>query len=251
MEKSTITNVERIDLLKVPVDILKEEHFEEVVKELMENDEHNQIVFITTRDLLRARHDVDYLRCLRNAALVIPVTNGIVSGAKFLKRSIPETYMPFDFVIKLLGILEKYNKSVYLFGCKKQTLQGSERNLRTSFPGLKIVGRFAGFYKKDVEKDISLAIKKASPTLLLQGKGIPGKQKWYFSNKKEFNPGLALLCEECFEIITGKQKRLTKKQAHNPVKNFFLSLIRPWRIVRLFMYIYYAFALLFYKIRKL
>ncbi len=244
------STLKRIHIFNVPIDILPEEAFEDVVRDFLADRGQHQIVFLSYDDLLKARRNNDFARTVSNAHLVIPTSKRIIHAAKFLHLSEPVRYMPFSFVIKLLGVLEKHKKSLYLAGMKPAALQTVSGNLRASFPGLGIVGRCVGYFKKSNEKDIILAIKKAAPSLLLCGNGIPGKNKWLFKHMKNFNPGLFLWCGDCFDIFAGKKERLTMKQWNGRSFWFFNSFRKPWRIWKIIPYFGYLFLLLIEKIRK-
>jgi len=251
VETTPINQKKRIYVLNVPVDVVSPEHLEGVVKGLLSNNETNQIVLITLRDLLRARRNKEYFSCLNTAALVLPISPSILRGAKFLLRDMPIRYMPFEFAIKLLGILEQNNGSLYLIGQRQPDLQVIESNLRDSFPGLRIVGRCNGYFKKEREEDIILAIRKAAPSLLLAGRGIPQNDLWITQNKKKFSPGLFFYCGECFDIISGRKQR-PPKALWNSRFYYFPDLIkRPWLLFGIFIRIYYGILLLFHRIWKL
>jgi len=251
VETSITFKKNRINLLNIPVDILKQEDLENAVRSMFSDNMVHQIVLLSLHDFMKARRNPKLKGCLQKATLVLPISAGIVRGARFLKREPPIRYMPFDFVIKLLCVLEKYNKSVYLLGSKKEHLQIAENNLRTSFPGLKIIGRFAGYYQRYKDKDIILAIKKASPTLLLAGNGIYGKDLWIFENRNQFNPGIFLWCGGCFEIFAGKKNK-TSRVLWEKGLDFLPEFIKkPWRIYRLFIYFYYVLQLIISRIRGL
>ncbi|MDA3938612.1 MAG: WecB/TagA/CpsF family glycosyltransferase [Spirochaetia bacterium] len=241
----------RIFLLNVPVDIVSEDHLEDVISDLLLDKGKHQIVFLTLRGLLKARGNSEYADTVRKAGLVIPISKRILKGAKFLGRTEPVRYMPFDFVIKLLGILEKHHHSLYLAGSKPSELQVTTNNLRDSFPGLGIVGRYAGYFEKKVEENMILAIKKASPSLILVGNGIPGRSNWFLKNMNNLNPGLFLWCGNCFDIFSGKKKKISKKSWESGSFAFWEGIRNPWKVFMVFPYIYYLLLLLIYKIRKI
>jgi N-acetylglucosaminyldiphosphoundecaprenol N-acetyl-beta-D-mannosaminyltransferase len=241
----------RIFLLNVPVDVVPEDQLEDIVSDLLLNKGRHQIVFLSLRGLLKARGNSEYADTVRKASLVIPVSKRIISGARFLGRHIPVRYMPFDFAIKLLGILEKHHHSLYLAGSKPAELQITTNNLRDSFPGIGIVGRYAGYFKKEVEENMILAIKKASPSLILVGNGIPGRSNWFSKNMKNLNPGIFLWCGICFDIFSGKKSKVSKKSWENGSYALWDLIKKPWKIVMFFPHIHYILLLLIYKIRKL
>ena len=94
---------------------------------------------------------------------MLPVSKSILKGAKFLKKDIPVRYNQFKAIIQILSILDSHYKTLYMLGSHRTTLQKAEANVRATFPGLRIVGRYVGYYSKQVEPDIVQAIFKAQP----------------------------------------------------------------------------------------
>ncbi len=251
MDNKIIGVRKRIFLLNVPVDIVSEDLLEDVISDLLLDKGKHQIVFLTLRGLLKARGNSEYADTVRKASLVIPTSKRILKGAKFLGKTEPVRFMPFDFAIKLLGILEKHHHSLYLAGSKPAELQITTNNLRDSFPGLGIVGRYAGFFKKEAEDNMILAIKKASPSLILVGNGIPGRSNWFSKNMDNLNPGLFLWCGNCFDIFSGKKKKISKKSWESGAFTFWEGVRKPWKVFMIFPHIYYLLLLMIYRIRKI
>jgi N-acetylglucosaminyldiphosphoundecaprenol N-acetyl-beta-D-mannosaminyltransferase len=236
-------------VLNVPVDILKTENIEDIIKEMLSLEETvHQIVLIGLPDLMKARRNNEFLSCLSTASLVLPISSSILKGAKFLKKEIPVRYMPFEFSIRLLGALENMGKTLYLYGQHPKDLQRIENNLRSSFPGLRIVGRFPGYSPKERQEDIITAIKKAAPTLLMAGRGVNDDHLWIHNNKNNFSPGIFMWCGECFDIFAGKKKR-TSKTLWNYDLDFLPELIRnPFKLLRIFMHVYYGLLLFIHRV---
>jgi N-acetylglucosaminyldiphosphoundecaprenol N-acetyl-beta-D-mannosaminyltransferase len=242
---------ERIELTGVPVHNLRDEAFEDTVCALTENGNVHQIMFFSLWDLMRARRNKEFLRCAEQASLVIPTSPGIPRGAKFLKKTVPVRYMPFDFLIRFFAALESRGRSLYLLGCKPGELHSIEHNLKQTFPGLKIVGRYTGYYPKTKDADIRIAIKKASPHCVLIGSGIRGGEKWIFRHKHDFASGVFIWSPSVMDIISGKRHKVSR-QIFQKGWDFFPELARhPWRIFRGIAYLYYGLLLIIYRIRKL
>ncbi|HTZ51126.1 MAG TPA: WecB/TagA/CpsF family glycosyltransferase [Spirochaetia bacterium] len=242
---------QRIKVLDVPVDVVNPELTASVIAKLLENGEHNQIIFLSLRGLLRARHDPELMRCLREAALILPASLSIVQGARFLKAGSPALINTFEHTIRILSVIEKAKGSVYLLGARKSVLEVAEENLRGSFHGIRVVGRFYGYFPRTVEGDIVTAIKKSAPSLVLVGSGVPGKDKWINRHRRELNPGLSLYGGSCFEIFAGREKQVSRSL--HAAGLGVLSGIgrRPWRLAMIFPYLYYLSLLLGYRIFKL
>ncbi len=230
--------IKRIRLLNVPVDCIDQEMTLKKLEQFLLDGQKHQIVFLNRRKLFKARHDLEFRRCLREASLVLPVSKGIVHGARFLKKGNPTQFVLFPFVIRLLSLAERLNRTVYLLGSKKYELERAERNLKASFPGLRMVGRFSGYFSRDMKAKVLLAIKKSSPSFLLVGNGLQARDLWILRHKSEFNPGIYLWIGDCFDLFSGKKK-------NNP------PLKKPWRIFLIFPYLYFWFLIIIYKIFRL
>jgi N-acetylglucosaminyldiphosphoundecaprenol N-acetyl-beta-D-mannosaminyltransferase len=242
--------VTRVSVLGVPVDILPPEGIEDLVPRFADGKNH-QIVLLSLWDLMRARRAGEFRTMIAGASLVLPVSMAIVNGARFLRRAEPVRYMPFDFVVKLLAALEQRGKSVYLLGSSKTSIQKAEGNIKSTFPGLRVVGRFAGRYPKNMEGSIVEAVKKATPTLLLVGTGVPGREKWIPRNLPRFNSGIYLWCSDLFEIFAERRSKPSRALFHKGIEWIPYLLRRPWKLYRGFIYLWYCLLLLFARLRRL
>ena len=169
--------------MKVPLDILAPEDLEPIVLELLAKEGPSHIMFVSMLDVLRARHRGEFRNMVLKAALVVPTSKTLIRGARFLKKKVPVRYQPFNLIISTLGVLEKYYKSLYLLGAQHRSLLKAEKNVRSTFPKLSIVGRFAGYYHKSMERNIQTAIVKANPSLVIIGDGISGGQRRIHLNR--------------------------------------------------------------------
>jgi len=246
----TILNRQRVNLLDVNVDIVTPDQIDSIVYDLLKEQKEHNIVLLSLWDLLKARRNNEYRTYIRKASLVIPISKSIISGIKFLTGKKAVRYMPFDFIISLLTILENREFSCYLLGCKTKVLLKTEKNIRQTFPRLRIVGRFPGSFKKHEEATIIKAIRKASPSLLLAGKGIRGKERWITRNNKSLGNGLRLWCSDIFEVFAEKKKHPSRAIFDHGLEWIGYCIHRPFKFLRIVSYFRYKFLLLFYKIFK-
>ncbi len=250
MESHTlaIPGCTRIDFLRVPIDVLPPESLVDAISALVETGEPRHIVLLSLWDLLRARRNGEYRSFVLDAALVLPISKSLVNGAHFLKLSVPFRYMPFDFVIKTLSALESRNRSLYLLGGRRKVLQTAERNIRHTFPGLRVVGRCAGHWNPRSEADIVTAISKASPSLLLVGEGVPGEERWIARTRRRLGPGIRLWCSDLFDVFAERKSRPSRAIFDRGLEGIVQCLRSPWRIFRFFPYLYYKLVLLIERI---
>jgi N-acetylglucosaminyldiphosphoundecaprenol N-acetyl-beta-D-mannosaminyltransferase len=239
----------RIAILGVPLDVLPEEGFEDLVASLEDGTNH-QIILLSVWDLMRARKRAEFRTMVAGASLVIPISLSIIKAAHFLKRTEPKRYQPFDFVVRLLGVLERRGKSAYLLGSSRTVLQRTEANLKSTYPGLKIVGRHTGNYPKQQEASIVEAVRKASPTLLLAGRGIPGGERWIPRNLPGFNAGIYLWCSDLFSVFAHARRRPSDRIFERGFEWIPYTARRPWMVWRVFVFAAFKFLVLVERIRQ-
>ncbi|GHV94482.1 UDP-N-acetyl-D-mannosamine transferase [Spirochaetia bacterium] len=239
---------ERVNLLKVPIDIVAPDQLVSLVYELLALGKEQNIVLLSLWDLLRARRSGEYRSYVLNAALVIPISKSIVSGIRFLSGRKAVRYMPFDFVINILTILESREFSSYLLGGKKHILLKTEKNIRQTFPRLRIVGRFPGAFKRQEEATIIEAIRKAAPSLLLVGKGVRGEERWIAKNSAALGKGLRLWCSDLFDVFAERKKHPSRTTFDHGLEWIGYSFQNPSKFFRIFPYVYYNLLLVIYKL---
>lgn len=201
-------DVERIRVAGIPVDVVRPEHLEKLIFQLLGQAGTKQIVFLSVWDLLKARRNVEFLRCLESASLILPISKSIINGAKFLKHTKPIRYNPFTALILFFTILETRYRSLYLLGGRKNTLVESESNLKATYPGLQIVGRFTGYFSAAVEKDVLLAIFKANPSMVLLSDGISSGIRWSYARRNSFGSSIFIYYKDALSIFSKRKKRM-------------------------------------------
>ena len=243
---------QRIKFLKVPIDVVAPEDLGDVIYDFLNEKKEHNIVLLSVWDLLRARRSGEYRQYISRASLVIPISKSIITGLKFITGKKAYRYMPFDFIVSLLTILENREYSSFLLGGKKKILGIAEKNMRQTFPKLRIVGRFHGYFKKQEEAVIVKAIKKASPSLLLVGKGVRGEEKWIARNNVAIGQqGLRLWCSDIFDVFAEKKKRPTSATFNAGMEWLGYCFQNPIRFFRFFSFLRYKIIVLFYKIFKM
>ena len=247
METETSEIRQRISLLKVPIDIIAPENLSSLVYDFINEKKEHNIVLLSLWDLLRARRSGEYRSYITRASLIIPISKSIIGGIKFLTGKKAYRYMPFDFIISILTILENREFSCYLLGGKRKILLKTEQNMRQTFPRLRIVGRFPGYFKRYEEPTIIKAIKKASPTLLLAGTGIRGKERWIARNNLSLGDGMRLWCSDIFDVFAERKKHPSRGAFNSGFEWIGYCFQNPFKFFRIFPYIGYKFLLLYYK----
>ncbi len=240
-------SAQRIKILGVPVDICAPENLEKDILEIMARPGTKQIIFLSIWDLIKCQRKGDFQETVKNAALILPISKSILRAAKFLKKEVPVRHNPFTTTIQILSIMENHFKSIYMLGSTKKTLTKAEHNVRDTFPQLKILGRYVGYYPKTAENKIVEAIFKAQPSLVLMSDGIKEKNCWPYRRRNSFSNSIFLYYKDCFGIFSERIKRVSEKTFDKGNEMFVEILHNPFKIFLIFPYIWFLFAVLFTK----
>jgi len=240
--------VTRISLFQIPIDIIKPEDLDEVLAGLLMEKSYHQIVFLRIHDFMKAMRSPMHRDCLQKAALVIPVSKSFTSAAKKLRIPVPIRYAPFDFVVKLMNVLEAKHCSYYMLGDNAHALATTESNLRQTFPRAQPLGRYTGWFGKNMETNIVKAIAKASPNLLLTGPGIKGNNLWIHRRAAYFPRGVQIWCKECFDYFALRHKRPNKVSFRKGREYFHELMLHPQKIFHFPYYIMFKITLLFLRL---
>ena len=128
---------ERINLIGIPIDNISTEELANEILKLDEKRGPKQIIFLSIWDLLHAKISKEFFECIQNAALVLPVSKSLVSGAKFLKFNPPVRHNPCTTIVNIMYALDQHptfssegnnslsrtrGKTLYLLGGKSDIL---------------------------------------------------------------------------------------------------------------------------------
>lgn len=241
----------RIEILGVPVDIVKLDELESDFLKVVDQKGTKQIVFLTIWDLIKASRKKSELKdCLNSASMILPVSKSILFGAKFLKKDVPVRYNPFTTTISLLSTLENYSKSLFLLGGRKKALLTAERNVHTTFAELPIVGRYVGYFPKSVEENVVMGLYKSSPALVLIGDGIKEKNLWAYNRRNQFKDSVFLYYKNIIGIFSERAYRPSEKTFENGNEIWGEVLRNPAKIFLIFPYLFYILKLICARLFK-
>lgn len=245
--------VKRIEILGVPVDVCPPEKLESEILEIMAKPGTKQIVFLNIWEMIKAskkgsKAGAELNECLKNADLILPVSKSILKAAKRMKLEVPERYNPFHTTIRILSILDHNYRSLYLLGDKQKALQAAESNLRDTFPGIQIVGRYLGFFGKKMEENVVQAIYKSSPSLVLLGDGIKEKNLWPYNRKEKFSSSMFLYYKDAIGIFAERKRRVDDNTFEKGREIYGEVLRNPLKIFLIFPYIGFRLRLFWNRI---
>ncbi len=233
-----------LKLLGINVDSIKEEEIYDYILLLANQDRPVQIVLLDTYLLMKAKFNKELENIINSSELVIPISKGIQFGLKFLKKKADQVYNYFNFIIRLLAHFTDFKKNIYILGGNEKSIVRAEKNIKSSFPGIRLMGRYHIKYKKDFEKDLITAMQKTSSSLIIVSMNRPKQEKWIASKISGFKKGVFIGVENFVDIIGSRSS-----SEKNINKNSYRGKIIARNPFRIFYYIFYLILLIIAKIQ--
>lgn len=240
--------VERIKVAGIPVDVCRAEDMEGAMLELLARDGVRRVIFLTIWGLLKARHNKEWRNCIEQSDLILPVSKSILRGAAFLKKNVPARWNPFDAIIEIMSTVELRRRSLYLLGGRPMMLTQAESNVRDTFPGISIVGRYAGYFPKRTEGIVIAAIKKSAPSLVLLSDGLKDRDLWAYRRSEQLKSGIFVYYQDTLGIFSGRIHRISQKSFEKGHEMLLEILHNPFKVFYIFPFMWYKVVLLFYRL---
>ncbi len=236
--------MKRCKLLSINVDSISDEEVYDYIISLSNKEEASHVILLDTYLLMRAKFDKELASIINNADLVIPISRGLQFGLNFFKTKLAGIYNSFKFTIRLCTKITDSRKNLYVVGGQNQKdSEKAEKNIRESFPGIKLMGKYHASYKKDFEKKLLLAIYKVSPSFVLVSGRRPRQEKWIYRHKQKFNNCVFIGVGNFVHVLAGKEKY--QKYIDMGKYDFEKLSGRPFKG---FLYFCYFFALIFSRL---
>lgn len=221
--------------------------------ENLRNGKKTHIVTLNSLMVLRTIFSRKFKNIIKNAQIVYVESIGVQIACKMLGIKLKNRICGIDFFRELLHYIEIYNKSIYLLGGSLDTITKVEKNIKVAFPSVRIVGRYYGYFNKEEEDKIVIAIQKASPDFLFVALGSPKQEYWISKNFEKIK--IAMGVGGSFDIFSGKKKRAPKIFINNGFEWLYRILTDPVRIFQIFSLFLFSLITIFYsffkKIKKL
>ena len=198
--------------------------FYDLVKKNLISNKRMFVVTANPETLMTAENNCDFKKALLDDKTTIIADGiGIVKGAKMLGYTLPGTIPGVDVCSELFKYCNELNKSIFLFGAKKEIVKKLVDTIKQKYPNAIIAGYEDG-YKKD-RQAVFTRIKTLEPDVILVALGIPEQELLIYNNINDFDKGIFIGVGGSFDVLSGVKKRAPK---------IFIKLHLEWlyRIIR-------------------
>ena len=180
--------------------------FVDFLKERVHKEDKTFVITANPETLMTGKENPDFDKILSDEkTIIVPDGIGVVKAANMLGYPVKERVTGVEIAETLLKIADEENKSVYLFGAKKEVVETLVKKIENDYSGAVIAGYSDGYVenRNAVFDDIA----EKQPDIILVAFGIPVQEKLIADHLDKFNKGIFVGVGGSFDVISGTKKR--------------------------------------------
>ena len=201
-------NVERLDVMGLPVDAVTMPQALEAVDRMLKGNKYgNAIIAMNPRKVMTIRNDEEMKTFVRKAALIIPDGVGMVKAVRLLYAKKIGRVPGVDLMQNICKLASKNGHSIFVFGATEDVNKLAVDNLRKNNPGIRIAGRQNGFVDhKEISKLVH-KINKSGADILFVALGSPTQEQFIKENLSKLNVKICQGIGGTLDVLSGNIQR--------------------------------------------
>ncbi|EPG75824.1 glycosyltransferase WecB/TagA/CpsF family protein [Leptospira fainei serovar Hurstbridge str. BUT 6] len=229
-----VDNLEKTEILGVPFENASLDESVAKIYHLMEEKDHyHHVLLLDPVKTMAIRKGKKLHRIAQKASLILAEGAGLQWAAKRLGGELKERIPTIALMMDLVRLCELRNYSIFLLGGKENIIEKVYFNLSRHFPGVRIVGRHAGYMNSQRELLVKESIRKTSPNIIFLAMDFPEQEIWIENNTAFFGHAVVIGVAGAMDILSGKVRKAPNYFKLHGLTWFWRILVRPWRLVRL------------------
>jgi exopolysaccharide biosynthesis WecB/TagA/CpsF family protein len=225
---------ERIQVLGLPVDKLNYEQWLGLIDKWVKTGRRvHHICTVNPEFMVIAQADPLFATILKRADLCIADGVGLLWAAKHLKTPLPERLTGSDGTILIAREAAKKGWKLFFLGAAEGVAEEAANVLIQEFPGLQIVGAYAGSPAPEEEAALVDMVNQSGADILLVAYGAPKQDKWIARNMPRLKVKMAMGVGGSFDFIAGRVPRAPEKMQQYGLEWLYRLYKEPWRIWRM------------------
>lgn len=221
----------KIEILGIKFDNLTFDEAMGKLKDFLLGNEKKIIVTPNAEIAELAFENKEINELINKADFIAPDGIGVIYASKILKKPLKQKVAGVDLAFALLPILEKENKTLFLFGGKEGVAEKAKQKIQEQYPAIIINGIQSGYYAN--EEEIIQEINKVQPDVLFVCLGAPKQEKFMVYNKEKLNAKLMFGLGGVLDVISGNAKRAPNIFVNLGLEWFYRLISEPKRFKRM------------------
>ena len=196
-----------INILDIPVHDVTMAETLDLITQFVAQGKAHQICTVNPEFIMAAQNDLEFKHILNRSALNLPDGIGVVWAARRQGRVVRERVAGSDLIYQLADRAAKTGWKIFLLGAADGVADQTAIKLRSLYPGVKIVGAWAGSPRPDDDDEAVRRINAAEADIVLVAYGAPKQDKWIDRNLARTGASVAIGVGGSFDFVVGTQRR--------------------------------------------
>jgi len=240
----------RLNILGVPIDATTFDGMLESIAEWIASaDRLHQICTVSPEFVMIAQDDPDFMQVLRTADLCVADGVGLLFAARYLGQPLPERVTGSDGVPLIAERAAREGWKLFLLGAGPGVAEQAAARLVARYPGLQVVGTYAGSPSSDEEDAIIAQVNASGADILLVAYGAPRQDLWIARNRARLKVYVAMGVGGTFDFIAGVVPRAPRWVRRVALEWRYRLYKQPWRWRRMLRLPRFVWAVLRYRER--
>jgi N-acetylglucosaminyldiphosphoundecaprenol N-acetyl-beta-D-mannosaminyltransferase len=189
----------------------------------------HQIATVNPEFVMEARRNPAFAAVLEQTDLCLADGVGLLWAARRRGQPLPERVTGSDGVPLIAHRAAERGWGLYLLGAGPGVAQRTGEILQGRFPGLRVVGAYAGSPADADAGEIIARIREARPDILFVAYGAPKQDLWIGTHGAGLGVPVMMGVGGSFDFIAGVQKRAPRWVQRMNLEWFYRLVTQPWR----------------------
>ena len=188
-----------------------------------------QISTVNVEYLMLARRDREFARVLRQSALNVPDSAGVLWAARWLGHPLRERVTGSDGIYAVAELCAREGFRLFLLGAGPGVAERVADHLLARYPGLCVCGALAGSPQPEHAPELAARVRQARADVLLVAYPSALQEKWIAGNLEQTGASVAMGVGAAFDFCAGVQARAPHWMQRVGLEWFYRLLREPWR----------------------
>ncbi|MGQ9768220.1 MAG: WecB/TagA/CpsF family glycosyltransferase [Anaerolineae bacterium] len=216
-------------ILGVRVDALTYDDLRERIAGFIAAGGPHQICTANPEFVMEARRNPPFREVLAQADLVLADGVGLLWAARWLGHHLPQRVTGSDGVPLIAAWAAKAGWRIFLLGAAPGVAKRAGQILVQRYPGLQVVGAYAGSPADAEAPEIIARIQAAQPHVLFVAYGAPKQDLWIAKHREALGVPVMMGVGGTLDFIAGVQKRAPLWVQRLNLEWLFRLITQPWR----------------------
>ena len=189
----------------------------------------HQIATVNPEFVMEARRNPTFAAVLEQTDLCLADGVGLLWAARRMGQPLPERVTGSDGVPLIAQRAAERGWGLYLLGAGPGVAQRTGEILQSRYPGLRVVGAYAGSPADAEAGEIVTMIRSAAPDILFVAFGAPNQDLWIARHRDALGVPVMMGVGGAFDHIAGARRRAPQWVQRLNLEWLFRLITQPWR----------------------